>query len=165
MHGIEIIYTLICIKNHVLLCSYSMLSTRALKEGVITVVIETYAIHLDRQIAIQGARSNAFYNASQRASSERFIKDRTAAICLKLFTMDRLIVTIDINNWTVAPKTCINRDVLLISKAFESKSIQLIILDTNTFESLDPIFIYAHFRTFGGFEIDIWPSREREIEA
>ena len=39
---------------------------RALKEGVITVMIETSAMHLDRQIAIQGARSSAFYNASQR---------------------------------------------------------------------------------------------------
>ena len=41
--------------------------THALKEGVITVVIETYAMHLNRQIAIRGARSDAFYNASQRA--------------------------------------------------------------------------------------------------
>ena len=40
---------------------------RALKKKVITVVIETYAVHLDRQIAIQGARSKAFYNASQTA--------------------------------------------------------------------------------------------------
>ena len=52
---------------------------RALKEGVITVVIETSAMHLDPQIVIQGARSNAFYNASQRASPECFITDRTAA--------------------------------------------------------------------------------------
>ena len=39
---------------------------RALKEGVITVRIESRATHRDRRIAIQGARSNAFYNASQR---------------------------------------------------------------------------------------------------
>ena len=59
------------------------------------------------------------------------------------------------------PKTCIYRDVLPISKAFERKSIQLICLDTNTLESLDPIFFY----TFGGFEIKIWSSREGEIDA
>ena len=69
--------------------------TRALKEGVITVVIETYAMHLNLQIAIQGARSDAFYNASQHISFERFITDRTAATCLKRFMMDRSIVTID----------------------------------------------------------------------
>ena len=39
----------------------------ALKKEVITVVIETSAAHLYRQIAIQGARSKAFYNASQTA--------------------------------------------------------------------------------------------------
>ena len=39
----------------------------ALKKEVITVVIETSAAHLDRQIAIQGARSMVFYNASQTA--------------------------------------------------------------------------------------------------
>ena len=59
------------------------------------VVIETYTMHLNRQIAIQGARSNVFYNASQWASSERFITDRMAATCLKCFTMDRSIVTFD----------------------------------------------------------------------
>ena len=63
------------------------------------------------------------------------------------------------------PKNCINRDVLLISKAFESKSIQLICLDTNTLESVDPIFFYTYFRIDGGFEIKIWLSREGEIDA
>ena len=63
--------------------------------SVITVVIETSAMHLDRQIAIQGVRSNAFYNASQQASFERFITDRTAGTFLKRFTMDRSIITVD----------------------------------------------------------------------
>ena len=63
------------------------------------------------------------------------------------------------------PKTCINRDVLPISKAFKSKSIQLVCLDTNTLESLDPILFYTQFRTHEVFEIDIWPSREGEIDA
>ena len=35
--------------------------------------------------------------------------------------MDRSIVTVDSNNWTVMPKTCTDKDVLPISKAFESK--------------------------------------------
>ena len=39
---------------------------RALKEGVIRVRIESHATHPDRWIAIQGSRSNVFYNASQR---------------------------------------------------------------------------------------------------
>ena len=53
---------------------------RALKVGVITVRIETRATHPDRRIMIQRERSDAFYNAHRRASSERFIKDQTAAI-------------------------------------------------------------------------------------
>ena len=56
---------------------------------------EVRGAHLDRQIAIQGARSKAFYNASQRTSSERFITDRTATTFLKRLTMDRSIITID----------------------------------------------------------------------
>ena len=40
---------------------------RALKKEIITVVIEKSAAHLDHQIAIQGARSKAFHNASQTA--------------------------------------------------------------------------------------------------
>ena len=65
----------------------------------------------------------------------------------------------------VTPKICINRDVLPISKAFESKSIQLICFDTNTVESRDPILFYTQFRIHGGFEIEIWLSREGEIDA
>ena len=42
------------------------ISARVKKEGVITVVIEISAAHLDRRIAIQGTRSKAFYNAYQR---------------------------------------------------------------------------------------------------
>ena len=42
------------------------ISARAIFKGVITVEIESRATHPDRRIAIQGARSNAFYNASQR---------------------------------------------------------------------------------------------------
>ena len=94
---------------------------RALKKGVITVVVETSAMHLDRQITIQGERFDAFYKASQRASSERFIMDRTAAIFLKRFTMDRSIVTVDSSHRTVTPKTYINRYDLTISKAFEEE--------------------------------------------
>ena len=52
----------------------------ALEVEVITIEIETYAMHLDCLIAIQGEQSDAFYNASRRASSERFIKDMTAAL-------------------------------------------------------------------------------------
>ena len=42
------------------------ISARAIFKGVITVRIESRATHPDRRIAIQGARSNAFYNASRR---------------------------------------------------------------------------------------------------
>ena len=63
------------------------------------------------------------------------------------------------------PKTYINRDVLLISKAFERISIQLICVDTNTLESPNSILLYTHFCIHGGFEIEIWPSREGEIDA
>ena len=38
-------------------------------KGIITVLIKSHATHLDRQIAIQGAKTHAFYNASHQASS------------------------------------------------------------------------------------------------
>ena len=63
------------------------------------------------------------------------------------------------------PKTCINKDVLPISKAFERKLIQLICLDTNTLESLNPILFYTQFRIHGALEIEIWLIREGEIDA
>ena len=88
-----------------------------------------------------------------------------AATFLKWSTMDRSIVTVDRFDRMVTPKYPIKRHVLPICKAIESKSIQLICLDTNTLESLDPIFFYTHFRTFGGFEIEIWLSGEGEIDA
>ena len=49
---------------------------RALKKEVITVVIETSAAHLDRQIPIKWARSKAFYNASQTAHPDAASKIR-----------------------------------------------------------------------------------------
>ena len=63
------------------------------------------------------------------------------------------------------PKIRINRDVLSICKAFEKESIQLICLDTNLLESLDPILFYTQFRIHGGFKIEIWPNREGEIDT
>ena len=43
-------------------------------KGIITVLIKSRATHLDRQIAIQGAKTHAFYNASHQASSGPSIK-------------------------------------------------------------------------------------------
>ena len=58
-------------------------NARDINRGVIKAVISYRGEHPDRQIVIQRRRSNAFYNASQRASSEGFITDRTAATFLK----------------------------------------------------------------------------------
>ena len=41
---------------------------------IITVLIKSRATHLDRWIAIQGAKTHAFYNASHQASSGPSIK-------------------------------------------------------------------------------------------
>ena len=62
-------------------------------------------------------------------------------------------------------KNSINRDVLPICKPFESKSIQLICLGTNSLVSLDPILFLTQFRVHGGLKIEIWPKDKREIEA
>ena len=63
------------------------------------------------------------------------------------------------------PKYPINIDVLPICNAFEKESIQLICLETNLLESLNPILFYTQFRIHGGFKIEIWPNREGEIDA
>ena len=44
--------------------------------GIITVLIKSRATHLDHQIAIQGAETRAFYNASHQASFGPSIKIR-----------------------------------------------------------------------------------------
>ena len=43
-------------------------------KGIIMVLIKSRATHLDRQIAIQGAKTHVFYNASHQASSGPSIK-------------------------------------------------------------------------------------------
>ena len=59
----------------------------------------------------------------------------------------------------------INRDVLLICKSFENESIQLIYLDTNHLESLDPNLFYTQFHILDGLKIEIWLRNGGEIEA
>ena len=63
------------------------------------------------------------------------------------------------------PKISINRDVLLIFKAFEKESIQLTCLDTNLLESLDPFLFYTQFGIQRGFKIEIWLNGEGEIDT
>ena len=83
------------------------------------VVMKPWGAHLNRVIAIQGARSNVFYNASRRIASRRSTHDLTTTIFLKQSIVDRFIVTLDRFNQTVTPKMCIKGGVLPMFKAFE----------------------------------------------
>ena len=92
---------------------------RALIVSVITAEMKRWGANRDRPIAIQGARSNAFYNASRQIASRRSILDPTATIFLKRSIMDRFIVTVDRFDRTVTPKMCIKGGVLPMFKPFE----------------------------------------------
>ena len=65
---------------------------------------------------IQRQRCDAFYNASNRTSSERSIHDPMAETFLKRSTMEHSIVTVDHFDQTVTPKYPIKQGVLPICK-------------------------------------------------
>ena len=92
---------------------------RALIVSVIKAEMKRWGADRDRPIAIQGARSNTFYNVSRRIASRRSILDLTATIFLKQFIVDRFIVTVDHFDRTVTPKICIKGGVLQMFKPFE----------------------------------------------
>ena len=142
-----------------------MINARALNEGIITAEISSRRMHPKHRIAIQQRRSNAFLKRISTVASRGFIYDPMAATFSKRSTMDRSIVIVYHFDRTITPKMCINRGVLRCSKHSSWKSKLLICLDTFPLESLDPIVFYTHFRTSGAFEIEIWLSRLREIDA
>ena len=123
--------------------------------------INARGVHPDRRIAIQRRRSDALYNAYPRGLNPS-LPSRSDGHDLSERVHGEPSIEI---HRTVTPKYPINRDVLPICNGFESKSIQLICLDTNTLESLNPILFYTQFRIHREFQIEIWPSREGEIDA
>ena len=94
---------------------------RALIVSVITAEMKRWGADRDRPIGIQGVRSNAFYNASQRIASRRSIFDPTATIFSKRSIVDHFIVTVDRFDQMVTPKMCIKGGVLTMFKPFELK--------------------------------------------
>ena len=89
---------------------------RALIVGVITAEMKQWGANRDRPIAIQGAQSNAFYNASRGIASRRSILDPTATIFSKTVHRGCFIVTVDRFDQTVTPKKPIKLCVLHDSK-------------------------------------------------
>ena len=132
---------------------------------IITVLIKWRGAHLDRSVAIQGARFKGVLKRISSGSSGPSINDPTDAIYSKRSTMDRSNLTVDRFDRTVLPKCTIKGHVLQCSKHSSWKSKQLICLDTSPLVSLNPIVFYTHFCTSEAFEIKIWPCRSVEIDA
>ena len=79
---------------------------------IITVLIKWRGAHLDRPIAIQGARFKGVLKRISNGSSGPSISDPTDAIYSKQSMMDRSSVTVDRFDQTVTPKCIIKRHVL-----------------------------------------------------
>ena len=76
-------------------------------------------VHLDRQIVIQGARSKAFYNASQTVHPDAPSKIQRLRHFSKQSTMECFIVVVDRFDQTIMPEHLIKRHVFPFCKAFE----------------------------------------------
>ena len=138
---------------------------RALIVSIITAEMKRWGVNRDRSIAIQGARSNAFYNASRGIASRRSILDPTATTFFETVHRGRFIVTVDRFDRTVTPKKPINYVFFTIISIRVEISIQLNCIDTLSLVSLDSFLFLSHFRIHGGVEVKIWWRTEGEIAA
>ena len=77
---------------------------RALIVSVITAEMKLWGANRDRPIAIQGARSNTFYNASRGIASRGSILDPTATIFSEMVHRGCFIITVNRFDQTVTPK-------------------------------------------------------------
>ena len=89
---------------------------RALIVSVITAEMKRWGANRNRPIAIQVARSNAFYNASRRIAFRLSILNLTATIFSQTVHRGRFIVIVDRFDRTVTTKKPIKRCALHDSK-------------------------------------------------